>query len=87
MHNFSISAAEEQVIVFKRLKRMMETPPKVDRNRTSPPCRLCPFFQPEFRYRKCLYADCPYGKARNTAFRKRPLKSEKIVAGGGGMRV
>ena len=87
MHNCSIFSVEEKVIVFKRLKKMMETPPKVDRNRTPPPCRLCPYYQPEFRYRHCLYADCPYGKARNTAFRKWPLKKDKILAGGGGMRV
>ena len=87
MHNCSISSVEEKVIVFKRLKKMMEAPPKVDRNREPPKCRLCPYYQPEFRYRKCLYAVCPYGKDRNTAFRRRPLKSEKIVAGGGGMNV
>ena len=37
MHNCSISSLEEKVIVFKRLKKMMEAPPKVDRNRTPPP--------------------------------------------------
>ena len=87
MRNCSMSEAEQQLIIFRRLKKLMETPPKVDRNRTPPPCRICPYYQPEFRYRTCLYADCPYGKARNTAFRKRPLKREMIVAGGGGMRV
>ena len=66
---------------LNRCKKLLATPPKVDRNREPPN------FQPEFRYRKCLYATCPYGKDRNTAFRRRPLKSEKIVAGGGGMRV
>ena len=72
---------------LNRCKKLLATPPKVDRNKKPPKCRCCPYFQPEFRYRKCLYATCPYGKDRNTAFRRRPLKSEKIVAGGGGMRV
>ena len=63
---------------LNRCKKLLATPPK---------CRLCPYYQPEFRYRKCLYAVCPYGKDRNTEFRRRPLKSEKIVAGGGGMNV
>ena len=72
---------------LNRCKKLLETPLKVDRNREPPKCRLCPYYQPEFRYRKCLYASCPYGKARNTAFRKHPLKREKIAQGGGGMRV
>ena len=87
MHENVIPAGCSQVLTFKKLKKLMETPPAVDRNRTPPPCRLCPCFQPEFRYRKCLYSSCPYGKKRNTAFRKRPLSSEKIALGGGGMRV
>ena len=72
---------------LNRCKKLFEVPVKVDRNKEPPKCRCCPYFQPEFRDRKCLYATCPYGKDRNTAFRRRPLKSEKIVAGGGDMNV
>ncbi len=68
-------------------RKLLETPPKVDRNKEPPKCRCCPYFQPEFRYRKCLFSTCPYGKDRSTPFRKKPLRVEKIVAGGGGMRV
>ena len=72
---------------LNRCRKLLEASPKVDRNKEPPKCRICPYYQPEFRYRKCLYAACPYGKDRNTAFRKRPLRSEKIVAGGGDMNV
>jgi hypothetical protein len=72
---------------LNRCKRLLENPPKVDRNKVPLRCGICPYFQPDFRYRKCLYASCPYGKGSNDLFRKRPLKEEKIVAGGGGMRV
>jgi hypothetical protein len=41
---------------LNRCKKLLETPPKVDRNREPPKCRLCPYYQPEFRYRKWLYA-------------------------------
>ena len=68
-------------------RQLLESQPKVDRNKEPPKCRLCPYYQPEFRYRKCLYAVCPYGKDRKAPFRKRPMKAEKIVTGGGGMRV
>ncbi len=72
---------------LNRCKKLLATPPKVDRNREPPKCRCCPYFQPEFRYRKCLYSTCPYGKDRSTPFREKPLRVEKIVMGGGGMRV
>ncbi len=72
---------------MNRCKKLLKTPVKVDRNREPPKCRLCIYYQPDFRYRKCLYANCPYGKAGNTAFRKLPLKSEKVAKGGGDMRV
>jgi hypothetical protein len=39
------------------------------------------------RYRKCLYAVCPYGKDGRTTFRRRPLKKDLIRMGGGEMRV
>ena len=64
---------------LNRCIKLLETPPMVDRNKEPPKCRLCPYYQPEFRYRKCLYATCPYGKDRNAAFRRKPLRSEKIM--------
>ena len=64
---------------LNRCIKLLETPPKVDRNKEPPKCRLCPYYQPEFRYRKCLYATCPYGKDCNAAFRRKPLRSEKIM--------
>ena len=57
----------------------------VDRNKAVPKCRTCPYFHPDFKYRKCLYATCPYEKLDQEVFRKTPLRSDKY--GGGGMRV
>jgi len=68
---------------LKHCRNLMAAPPEVDRNREPPKCKNCMYYQPEFRYRRCLYASCPYGKGRNTAFRKQPLKEEKIALGGG----
>ena len=87
MHENVISAGCSQSMTFKKLKKLMETPPKVDRNRTPPPCRICPCYQPEFRYRKCLYAVCPYGKKPSSYYRRHPLRAEKLITGGGDMRV
>ena len=72
---------------LNRCRKLLEASPKVDRNKEPPKCRICPYYQPEFRYRRCLYATCPYGKDRKAPFRGRPLREEEIVAGGGGMRV
>ncbi len=75
---------------LNRCKKLLETPVKVDRNKEPPRCRLCPYYQPDFRYRRCLFSACfryrrclfsacPYGKDRNTAFRRKPLRKEKII--------
>ena len=64
---------------LNRCMKLLETPVKVDRNKEPPRCRLCPYYQPDFRYRRCLFSACPYGKDRNTAFRRKPLRKEKII--------
>ena len=40
-------------------------------------CENCPYYQPDFKYRKCLYARCPYQRDTEI-FRRRPLKMDKI---------
>lgn len=25
-------------------------------------CKLCPYYRPDFKFRTCLYAHCPYKK-------------------------
>ena len=37
---------------LNRCIKLLETPPKVDRNKAPPNCRLCPYYQPAIRYRK-----------------------------------
>ena len=46
--------------------------------RDAPCCRMCPFFQTEFRYRKCLFVKCPYGK-ETIVFRRSPLDEERAI--------
>ena len=64
---------------LNRCRKLLDTPNKADRTKEPPKCRCCPYHQPDFRYRICLFSECPYGKARNTAFRKQPLRNEKII--------
>lgn len=48
----------------------------VDRNKTAPRCRKCCYYHPDFKYRRCLFATCPYGKPDNEVFRQKPLKRD-----------
>ena len=41
-------------------------------------CRKCPYYQPDFKYRSCLYARCFYDHGRST-LRDKPLKKDKFV--------
>ncbi|MBR0392362.1 MAG: hypothetical protein IJK38_08585, partial [Oscillospiraceae bacterium] len=50
---------------LNRCKKLLEAPVTVDRNKEPPKCRLCKYYQPDFRYRRCLFSACPYGKDRN----------------------
>ena len=50
----------------------------VDRNKTAPKCKNCYCYHPEFKYRKCLYATCPFGKPDSSVFRKKPLHKDKF---------
>lgn len=34
-------------------------------------CKLCPYYRPDFKFRTCLYAHCPYKKQVNV-FRSTP---------------
>lgn len=43
-------------------RNLMKHEVTVDRNKTAPRCRNCCYFHPDFKYRRCLFATCPYGK-------------------------
>ena len=64
---------------LNRCKKLLEASVKTDRNKEPPKCRLCQYYQPDFRYRRCIFSSCPYGKDRNSAFRKNPLRKEKFI--------
>ena len=68
-----------EAMSLKCYKHMMRTSFIPDCNVFPPKCSCCLYYQPKFRYRRCLYALCPYGKESNCAFRKKPLKKEKII--------
>ena len=63
---------------LNRCRNLLEMPIKADRAKEPPKCRCCSYYQPDFQYRSRLFSEYPYGKARNTAFRKKPLRNEKI---------
>ena len=66
----------------RRFRRLTEVKVVVDHNKAVPRCGLCPYHHPDFKYRKCLYATCPYGKTDAEVFRKKPLRIDKYAGGG-----
>lgn len=69
----------DEKTVLNTIRKQMETPPEVDRNKTAPLCRNCPYYHPEFKYRKCLFSTCPFGKSEKCIFRNRPLAIDSPV--------
>ena len=59
-------------------RNLMKHEVTVDRNKTAPRCRNCCYFHPDFKYRRCLYSICPYGKPENEVFRQKPLPRDKF---------
>lgn len=41
-------------------------------------CKLCPYYRPDFKFRTCLYAHCPYKKQVNV-FRSTPEKWGMLI--------
>ena len=63
----------DEKTLLNTIKKQMETPPEADRNKTAPLCRNCAYYHPEFKYRKCLFSSCSFGKSEKCIFRNRPL--------------
>ena len=47
---------------LKFYRKLMKHEVSVDRNKTAPKCKNCCYYHPDFKYRRCLYSICPYGK-------------------------
>ena len=58
--------------------KLMKHEVSVDRNKTAPRCKNCCYYHPDFKYRRCLYSICPYGKPENEVFRQKPLPRDKF---------
>jgi hypothetical protein len=35
-------------------------------------------YHPDFKYRKCLFSTCPYGKQDKDIFRRKPLSKDRF---------
>ena len=63
----------DQKTVVNKVKKQLTKPVEIDKNKTAPSCKNCPYFHPEFKYRTCLFSICPFGKSQKCIFRSRPL--------------
>ena len=71
--------SEKEMQRFRHYEALMKKSRKAAGGEKPPSCAKCQYYQPDFRYRSCLFSSCPYGKDRNTSFRKKPLRKEKII--------
>ncbi|MCD8362185.1 MAG: hypothetical protein LUC98_04355 [Lachnospiraceae bacterium] len=64
---------------FRHFDRMMRKAEKDGGKNGSRPvsCQQCIFFQPNFKYRKCFFAECYYKKDVDV-FRRKPLSKDRF---------
>ena len=63
--------------VVNTVKNQMSKPVPENIKKSFQKCMNCMYFHPEFAYRRCLYAHCPYGKDEKEVFQPFPrLKRE-----------
>ena len=74
--------SEKEMQRFRHYEALMKKSRKAAGGEKPPSCAKCQYYQPDFKFRKCLHAKCPYGRDTEV-FRKRPLKKDKIPGGGG----
>ena len=57
---------------FKRLQRMMQEIPMYGNRKPPRCCADCQYYHPDWKYRSCLYVECPFGYKKYTV-RRKPL--------------
>lgn len=70
--------SEKEMQRFRHYEALMKKSRKTAGGEKPPSCAKCQYYQPDFKFRKCLHARCPYGRDTEV-FRKRPLKKDKIL--------
>ena len=69
--------SEKEMQRFRHYEALMKKSRKAAGGEKPPSCAKCQYYQPDFKFRKCLHARCPYGRDAEV-FRKRLLKKDKI---------
>ena len=59
-------------------RKLMKHEVTVDRNKSTPQCKNCCYYHPDFKYRRCLYSTCLDGKPDSEVFRQKPLRWDKF---------
>lgn len=69
----------KQEEIFRRYEKMAKAMKKETLEPKDKPgsCARCIYYRPDFKYRKCQFSRCPFGKEKDV-FRKNPLKRDKF---------
>ncbi len=70
--------SEKDMQRLKYYEKLVKAGAKAPAGKEPSSCAKCPYFQPDFRFRKCLYTRCPFGR-KVKIFRERPLGREKVA--------
>jgi len=67
----------KQLEMLRHYEKLIRASKKVEKNCKNKPlsCPLCMYYRPDFKYRKCQFSRCFYGKEANV-FRDKPLKKD-----------
>ena len=67
---------------LRHLEKIMQRKPDKSAKDTPPyRCKNCLYFQPGFRYRRCLYTKCRFGLKDRQIFRDKPVPVRYTVLG------
>lgn len=65
---------DELLLHYEKLIRKSRC---MDKTEKPVSCKSCIYYRPEFKYRSCFYARCPFGEDQQV-FRKKPLRRDKF---------
>ena len=63
--------------IINTVKNQISEPIPMNIRKSFRKCMNCMYFHPEFAYRRCLYAQCPFGKDEKEVFQVFPRGNGK----------
>ena len=72
-----VQVMSRQEEIFRRYEKLAKAARKKTTEGKPESCAHCPHSSPDFKYRQCQFAKCPYGM-KDDVFRWKPLRRDKF---------